>query len=80
MEAAEDHGDKEEVRAMSEKKDNPVVSVETCEAHRKGIETEIQGLRELFEEKIKGVKTSIVVGVTASTTIIVVVQFLLSLK
>lgn len=50
------------------KKDNPV-SMELCEAYRK-----------VLEEKIKGLKTSIVVGVTASTTIIVLVQFLLSLQ
>lgn len=63
----------------SDKKKDPV-SMEVCEAYRQGIQKEIQGLRELFEEKIKGIKTNIVVASSVSTVIILIVQFLLSLR
>lgn len=66
---------------MSEKKkDNPAVSSETCAAYRQGIDQRFEDTLKLIEEKIKGIKTAIVVGFTVSTLIIAAVQFILSLQ
>jgi len=67
---------------MSKKKEkNPkYVTPEICEAYRKTIQVEIEGLKKYFEEKIKGIKTSILVASSVSTIIIMVVQFLLYLR
>ena len=65
---------------MSEDKDNPYVSSETCGAFRQGIDQRFVDMQKLVEEKFKTLKTSIVVGFTVSTLIITVVQFIFFLK
>lgn len=62
------------------KKENCSVSSETCQAHRAGIDQRFEDFGKLIDEKIKGIKTSIIVASSVSTLIIMVVQFILSLQ
>ena len=65
---------------MSREKDNPHVSAETCKAHRVAVDQRFEDFGKLIDEKIKAIKTSILVASSVSTVIIMVVQFILSLQ
>jgi len=68
------------MRVMSKKKNNPHVSSETCAAYRQGVEQRFTDLHALIDEKFRSLHRTIYVGVTVSTLVIAVVQFLLNLK
>lgn len=56
-----------------EKEENCQVSEKTCTARMQTVNVEIEGLRDYFDEKFKGIKTAIY---TVGATIVIIVSIL----
>jgi len=64
---------------MSEKKDNPYVSTDTCTAYREGLEARLEAQEKFFEEKFRSVKTVVIAATTTMTLVLGTVQVILTL-
>jgi len=65
---------------MTEKeKDNPHVSIQTCQAYRESLEKQNRATEILLEEKIKSLKNVIIAATTTTTIILGIVQIILTL-
>ena len=64
---------------MSGKKDNPHMSIHTCEAYRQGINDRFTAQEKYFEEKFKSLKNVVLAATTTMTLVLVVVQAILTL-
>ena len=63
-------------------KNNPSsdpVTMELCQAYRKTIETKIDGIEKALSEKIKGLRNTILLGLSISTTVISIIVAILNL-
>ena len=59
--------------------DSSIVTLDLCEAYRKAIETKIDGIEKTLSEKIKGIRNTIIVGLSISTAVISVIVAILNL-
>jgi len=62
---------------LEHNEDDPVTE-KLCTARMMGLVDKINSTQELFEEKISGLKHAIYLSTAVMTTVIVIVQFLLS--
>ena len=59
--------------------DSSIVTLDLCEAYREAIETKIDGIEKTLSEKIKGIRNTIIVGLSISTAVISVIVAILNL-
>jgi len=59
--------------------DSSIVTLDLCKAYRKAIETKIDGIEKTLSEKIKGIRNTIIVGLSISTAVISVIVAILNL-
>ena len=64
---------------MSGKKDNPHMSIHTCEAYRQGINDRFAAQEKYFEEKFRSIKTVVIAATTTMTLVLGTVQVILTL-
>lgn len=71
------------MKGKKEKKNNPStddpVTMELCQAYRKTMETKIDSIEKTLSEKIKGLRNTILLGLSISTAVISIVVAILNL-
>jgi len=60
--------------------DDSYITPDLCEAYRKTVETKIDGVTTTLTEKINGLRSTIIVGISISTAVISIVMWLLQAR